>query len=243
MGLFGRITKVFRKKDQATKIPEVQPENQTYNGLMPDSNSDIKPNPAIDSADKIKEIPEVFTCRTCGKTFASENERDNHHKSQYGFSESDSNQEQKPEISHTSSKDLNSDSHTEHQNGYFCEACGKKFDTELELEYHLKTQPEIHEAYDDKWDMMVSAETEKEKMLREQQDAIRKLNEIKIPVSKNCCICGVMDFPPFEGRDGKYYCRDHILPENRRTGEIGKPQLDNPGSVVHRADGIREFRH
>lgn len=87
------------------------------------------------------------------------------------------------------------------------------------MEYHHKTQPEIYEAYDDKWDMMVRGENEEEKMLREQQDAIIKLNEIKIPVSKHCNICGKMDFPPFEGRDGNYYCRDHILPENRGGDE------------------------
>ena len=81
------------------------------------------------------------------------------------------------------------------------------------------------------------------------QDRVDQLNTIheisveKIPISKDCAICGKIDNPPFEGRDGKFYCRDHILPENRGAGERGKPLTESPGSVVHHADGTREFRY
>jgi len=45
----------------------------------------------------------------------------------------------------------------------------------------------------------------------------RHENEWEIPVKQdlNCFICGKRDILPLKGKDGRYYCRDHILPENR----------------------------
>jgi len=223
MELFDRITNIFHKKDQATKTPEPQPEKITIESFnpVPDQDSKIKTEIHKDSLEDVREIPNIYRCRTCGKTFSSEYELENHHKSQYNSSEP------APE---------------QNQNEFVCETCGKKFDTELELEYHQKTQPEVHQAYDEKWDLMVSSETEEEKFFREPQDAIRNLNEVEIPVSKNCYICGKLDYPPFEGRDGRFYCREHILPENRGTGERGKPLSGSPGSIVYHPDGKIEFK-
>jgi hypothetical protein len=60
-------------------------------------------------------------------------------------------------------------------------------------------------------------------MFRKQQcNILKKLNEL-FPQTQECCICGKKDFPPFLGRDGNYYCRDHILPENRIT---------NPNEII-----------
>jgi hypothetical protein len=223
MGLFDRITIFFHKNNQVTKSPEKQPEKITIESFnpVPDPNSRIKSDIQNDSPEEVREIPNEYRCRTCGKTFDSEYELENHHKSQYSSSEPVPEQNKKE---------------------FVCETCGKKFDNELELEYHHKTQPEVHEAYNDKWDLMVSSEPEEEKFFREQQDAIRNLNDVEIPVSKNCYVCGKMDYPPFEGRDGRFYCREHILPENRGTGESGPKLSGSPGSVIYHADGKNEFR-
>ena len=69
-------------------------------------------------------------------------------------------------------------------------------------------------------DDFVKKETEEEKFQREQQDAINKLRDIEFPKnskSYSCSICRKKDFPLFIGQDGEYYCREHILPENRRA--------------------------
>lgn len=58
-------------------------------------------------------------------------------------------------------------------------------------------------------------ETEEEQFLREQRKAIYKLTGAYIPGSAICSICGKKDTPLFIGRDGRYYCRNHVLPENR----------------------------
>jgi DNA-directed RNA polymerase subunit RPC12/RpoP len=223
MGLFDRISNIFHKKDEVTKFPEQPPEKIAIksSGPVPDPNSEIKSVILEATQEEVREIPNVYRCRTCGKTFESEVELENHHKSQYSSSEPVAEQNQEE---------------------YVCEVCGKKFDNEFELDYHHKTQPEIHEAYDDKWDLMVSSETVEEKNFTEQHDAILNLKEVEIPVSKNCYICGILDYPPFEGRDGKYYCREHILPENRGTGERGKPLSESPGSLVYHPDGKIEFK-
>jgi hypothetical protein len=65
-------------------------------------------------------------------------------------------------------------------------------------------------------DDFVKKETEEEKFQREQQDALIRIKEIKIPNTNNrCYICGKKDSPLFTGKDGEKYCREHILPENR----------------------------
>ncbi len=34
------------------------------------------------------------------------------------------------------------------------------------------------------------------------------------------------EWPPFIGRDGEYYCKEHILPEKREMVIAGKPPMD-----------------
>jgi hypothetical protein len=41
-------------------------------------------------------------------------------------------------------------------------------------------------------------------------------------VDMNCYICGKRDIMPMKGRDGRYYCQDHILPENRIFSDDSK---------------------
>ena len=69
-------------------------------------------------------------------------------------------------------------------------------------------------------DDFVKKETEEEKFQREQQDAINKLRDIEFSEPHKpyrCFTCGKKDFPLFIGQDGEYYCRGHILPENRKA--------------------------
>jgi DNA-directed RNA polymerase subunit RPC12/RpoP len=219
MGIIDRIAGLFRKKPEDTNHQEnFRKESHEAFVDIPRSTDPHR------SEQEVREIPSIYRCRTCGKTFATEEELDNHHKSQ----------KEQQNISESILQQENEE--------YTCLTCGKKFPNKLELEYHLKIEPEIHQDYGDKWDLMSRPETDDEKFLREQQDAIRKLNEIQIPVTKNCVICGKLDFPPFEGRDGKFYCREHILPENRGTGERGIPMSGSPGSIIYRTDGKTEFR-
>jgi len=66
-------------------------------------------------------------------------------------------------------------------------------------------------------DSIFKKETEEEQFIREQRKAVYRLEGIYIPGSAICSEkgCGKKDTPLFIGKDGKYYCRDHILPENR----------------------------
>jgi len=78
---------------------------------------------------------------------------------------------------------------------------------------HLST--EDRDPNENKWDIPVKGETEEEKYQREHHEAITRLHNAKIPAYLNCYICGKRDILPLKGKDGRYYCRDHILPENR----------------------------
>ena len=63
-------------------------------------------------------------------------------------------------------------------------------------------------------------ETEEEQFNREQRKAIYRLINTRFPqpsLSDVCSVCGKKDFPLYVGNDGGYYCRNHILPENRNA--------------------------
>jgi len=64
-------------------------------------------------------------------------------------------------------------------------------------------------------DNIFKKETEEEQFIREQRKAVYRLEGIYIPGSAICSVCGEKDTPLFTGKDGRYYCRNHILPENR----------------------------
>jgi hypothetical protein len=79
------------------------------------------------------------------------------------------------------------------------------------------SKTEDRDSDENKWNIMVRGETEEEKFLRQQQDAVNKLRDIEdieIREPYQCNNCPSTEFL-LKGRDGKYYCKDHILPENR----------------------------
>jgi hypothetical protein len=63
-------------------------------------------------------------------------------------------------------------------------------------------------------------ETDEEWKARLQQIFLNKIRKDPLSVPCNYPGCSKVEYPAFLGSDGKYYCRDHILPENR--GMIGK---------------------
>ena len=44
---------------------------------------------------------------------------------------------------------------------------------------------------------------------------IPQYQKIKISDDQRCYVCGKRDLLPLKGRDGRYYCQLHIIPENR----------------------------
>ena len=64
-------------------------------------------------------------------------------------------------------------------------------------------------------DIPVIRETEEQRFQREQYRSIRETQAANIPIDLHCFVCGKRDILPIMGSDGRYYCRDHILPENR----------------------------
>jgi hypothetical protein len=86
--------------------------------------------------------------------------------------------------------------------------------------------------------------TEEERFRRDQQRIINELKNAYIPEYAVCSVSGCnrkKDSPLFVGQDGKYYCRDHILPENSGRPATGKPPLEG-GIISYRSDGKIEFR-
>jgi hypothetical protein len=47
-----------------------------------------------------------------------------------------------------------------------------------------------------------------------------KTRSNKDPEDSSCFICGKKEGLPFRGNDGRYYCKDHILPENRVNNSL-----------------------
>jgi hypothetical protein len=87
--------------------------------------------------------------------------------------------------------------------------------------------------------------TEEEKFLREQQRIMRELRIAHIPEFAVCSVNGCerrKDSPLFIGQDGKYYCRDHILPENSGRKAAGKPPLEGHGTISYHSDGMIEYK-
>lgn len=53
-------------------------------------------------------------------------------------------------------------------------------------------------------------------------------------IKNNCSYPGCrnkLDWPPLKGRDGNYYCKYHILPENRGEISTNRPSADY--RVIH----------
>jgi hypothetical protein len=74
--------------------------------------------------------------------------------------------------------------------------------------------------------------TEEENFRRDQHKIINKLRAAHIPEYAVCSVSGCKrkkDTPLFIGQDGKYYCRDHILPENSGRPATGKPPFEGHG--------------
>lgn len=99
-------------------------------------------------------------------------------------------------------------------------------------------------------DIIVTKGTEREEseevqFLREQQRIMHKLRITHIPELAVCSVNGCerkKDSPLFIGQDGKYYCRDHILPENSGRKAAGKPPLEGHGTISYHSDGTIEYK-
>jgi hypothetical protein len=92
-------------------------------------------------------------------------------------------------------------------------------------EYRPLSEPDrIHT--DPRWDYPDGHLSEEEQDSNENKLDIpsrKETEDVKNPVYLNCYICGKRDLLPLKGKDGRYYCRDHILPENREI----EPDLEN----------------
>lgn len=89
----------------------------------------------------------------------------------------------------------------------------------------------------------LSEESEEEIFQRDQRKSLYKLQKAYVPGSAVCSVKGCKrskDIPLFIGEDGKYYCRDHILPENVGRTAKGKPPMDRV--LVYRSDGKIETK-
>jgi len=88
-------------------------------------------------------------------------------------------------------------------------------------------------------------ETEEEQFIREQQRIMNELRIAHIPEFAVCSVNGCerkKDSPLFIGQDGKYYCRDHILPENSGRKAAGKPPLEGHGTISYHSDRTIEYK-
>lgn len=91
---------------------------------------------------------------------------------------------------------------------------------------HLSTEDRYSDENDP--NIPVIRETEEQRFQREQYRTIRELQNANIPADLNCYICGKRDLLPLQGSDGRYYCRDHILPENRvRSPDFSQPSQNS----------------
>jgi hypothetical protein len=64
---------------------------------------------------------------------------------------------------------------------------------------------------------------------------------------QSCYICGKKEGLPFRGHDGRFYCKDHILPENRviqpGTGTSSHPSSPAPDTRCKNPFCMREIYH
>jgi len=64
---------------------------------------------------------------------------------------------------------------------------------------------------------------------------------------QSCYICGKKEGLPFRGHDGRFYCKDHILPENRvikpGTGTSSHPSSPAPDTRCKNPFCMREIHH
>jgi ribosomal protein L37AE/L43A len=98
-------------------------------------------------------IPEVFICRTCGKTFATESDLLNHKSRKYSDDISfendvDSSISKNPDSSGTNITNpqilnYNQILESEKQSGFLCKVCGRSFTTREERENHIHLSGEI----------------------------------------------------------------------------------------------------
>lgn len=153
MGLLNRIKNFFA----SNTIQHSNTDTLLINTTKSNPEVENKPESDIPFQNDEREIPEIFRCRTCGKTFSTEAELKQHHISQYDIPDLTTNQNQIPFDNSgkrfESVPDQLAQSYTvvqsaqkkeiEYPEEFLCKNCGRTFLTQYELENHVHRPGDI----------------------------------------------------------------------------------------------------
>lgn len=151
MGLLSRISNFFLKTPDLPVSRHNQNESRTQNGTpIHEEGNILEEKPP----ERERELPDVYICRTCGKTFGTEAEL-LIHKSQkisedrYPQIKSESTVSRKyidpsqTNITNPQIPSYNQILASETMTKFLCKSCGRTFQTDEELQTHIHTPDEI----------------------------------------------------------------------------------------------------